>query len=290
MLNNKILSPLHQDNTLLWLLWGVAAVSSSIIFLIIIFLIRETLPVLQQLNLSRFFLDQDWHPTEGNFNLVPMLLGSLFITILAVLFATPLGILSAVFCQYYAPSIVAKLYRQFIQILGGIPSVVYGFWGLVVLVPLIGKIHAPGPSWLAGSLILTLMIVPTMTLITDSTLEAVPPTYLQSSAALGLGRWATIYGVVLPVAKSGLYTGILLSAGRAIGETMAVLMVSGNMIQIPTSVFEPVRTLTANIALEMSYAMDIHRSALFINGLLLMMIVLGLTIICKYINKDNVYV
>jgi phosphate transport system permease protein len=289
MLNSKISPHLRQEASLIWVLWGTALLSSAILVLIILFLIRETVPIVQQLGISRFFTDPGWHPTDDQFNLMPMLWGSLLVTTVAVLLATPLGILGAVFCQYYAPIQLANFYRQIIQLLAGIPSVVYGFWGLVVLVPIIGRIHAPGPSWLAGSLILTLMIVPTLTLVADSSLGAVSPSYLQSCAALGLGKWATIYGVVLPAAKSGLCTGIFLSAGRAIGETMAVLMVSGNVVQVPHSIFDPVRTLTANIALEMAYATDHHRAALFVSGSILMGMVLLLVIIGKSVYQEHHY-
>jgi phosphate transport system permease protein len=289
MLDSKISPHLRQEKTLIWLLRGTALLSSAILVLIILFLIRETVPIMQRLGFSRFFSDPGWHPTNEQFNLMPMLWGSLFVTAVAVLLATPLGIMGAVFCQYYAPAHLANLYRQIIQLLAGIPSVVYGFWGLVVLVPIIGKMHAPGPSWLAGSLILTLMIVPTMTLVADSSLGAVPQSYLRSCAAMGLGKWATIYDVILPAAKSGLCTGIFLSAGRAIGETMAVLMVSGNVVQVPNSIFAPVRTLTANIALEMAYATDNHRAALFVSGSILMGMVLLLVVIGKSIYQEHYY-
>lgn len=256
----------------------MAIVSGAIVLLILLFLVWETLPILQSIGLARFFNDPSWHPTSDEFNLTPMLLGTLLVMSSAVLLATPLGILSAVFCQYYAPPALAKLYRHLIELLAGIPSVVYGFWGLVVLVPIIGRIHPPGASLLAGTLILTLMILPTITLVADASFANVPPDYLRGAAALGLGRWAMVRGVVFPAAKSGLLTGIILETGRAIGETMAVLMVCGNVVQTPKSVFEPVRTLTANIALEMAYAMGNHRAALFVSGLVLMAMIVALVV------------
>lgn len=216
-----------------------------------------------------------------------MLAGTLLLTVASVLIATPLGILSAVFCHYYAPPAIAQPYRRLIELLAGIPSVVYGFWGLVVLVPLINRIHPPGPSLLAGTLILTLIILPTIALVADASLASVPPEYVKGAAALGLGRWAMIRGVVLPAARSGLITGAILETGRAIGETMAVLMVCGNVVQVPHSLFDPVRTLTANIALEMAYAVDNHRAALFVSGLVLMGLIALLVAIAEVLNRGQ---
>jgi len=283
------LSQLRNEAILVWMLRGMAIVSGAIVLLIIVFLIWETLPILQNIGLTRFFKDPSWHPTSDEFNLTPMLSGTLLVMSGAVLIATPVGILSAVFCHYYAPPVLAKLYRRLIELLAGIPSVVYGFWGLVVLVPIIGRIHPPGPSLLAGTLILTLMILPTIALVADASLANVPPDYLRGAAALGLGRWAMVRGVVFPAAKSGLLTGIILETGRAIGETMAVLMVCGNVVQTPKSLFEPVRTLTANIALEMAYAVGNHRAALFVSGLVLMGMIVALVIAAEKRNKGNIY-
>lgn len=283
------MSQSRNEVILVWILRGMALVSGAIVLLILVFLIWETLPILQSIGLNRFFNDPDWHPTSEEFNLTPMLWGTLLVMSSAVLVATPLGISSAVFCHYYAPPLSAKLYRRLIELLAGIPSVVYGFWGLVVLVPIIGRIHPPGPSLLAGTLILTLMILPTITLVADASLENVPPDYLRACAALGLGRWATVRGVVFPAAKSGLLTGVILETGRAIGETMAVLMVCGNVVQTPKSVFEPVRTLTANIALEMAYAVGNHRAALFVSGLVLMVMIVALVLTAEMLNKGHIY-
>lgn len=278
----------RNEVSLIWILRGIAIATAAIVVLILLFLIWETLPILH-IGLFRFFSDPSWHPTSEEFNLVPMLWGTLFVTAGAVLMATLLGILSAVFCHYYAPLAIANLYRRLIELLAGIPSVVYGFWGLVVLVPIIGRIHPPGPSLLTGILILTMMILPTITLVADASFASVPLEYLRGCAALGLGRWATVRGVVFPAAKSGLLTGVILGTGRAIGETMAVMMVCGNVVQIPLSVFEPVRTLTANIALEMAYAVGNHRAALFVSGLVLMAMIVALVMVAELLNKGHLY-
>lgn len=277
------------DRLLLWLLRGIAMIAGTIVLLIVTFLIVEALPVLRHVGVLRFFTDPSWHPAEGFYNLTPMLWGTLFAMAGSVLIATPVGILSAVFCQYYAPTILARPYRRLIELLAGIPSVVYGFWGLVVLVPLIGEIHPPGPSLLAGILVLTIMILPTIALMADASLANVPQQYVRGAAALGLPRWATICGVVFPAAKSGLFTGVILGTGRAIGETMAILMVCGNVVQTPSNLFDPIRTLTANIALEMAYALGDHRAALFVSGLVLMALIIALTISAEWISRGRIY-
>ncbi|MEA5568004.1 phosphate ABC transporter permease subunit PstC [Anabaena sp. UHCC 0399] len=289
LLKNRILSPSQSDIVLLWILRLLGLITGIIVVLITTFLLLEALPILRQVGWLRFASDPSWHPVQEFYNLMPMLWGSLLVTIGAVLFAAPLGIGSAIFCQYYAPPLIGGLYRQLIELLAGIPSVVYGFWGLVVLVPLIGKFQPPGTSLLAGIAILTLMILPTIALTAEASFSEVPTEYLQGAAALGISRWATISRVVLPAAKSGLLTGLILGTGRAIGETMAVLMVCGNVVQTPTSLFDPVRTLTANIALEMAYATGNHRSALFFSGLLLMVAIAILVAIAEAMSRRNVY-
>jgi phosphate transport system permease protein len=283
------LFPSNRDILLVWTLRVCAGIAGGIVLLIIMFLVIDSLPALAHVGVIRFFTDPSWHPAEGFYNLTPMLWGTLFAMAGSVLIATPLGILSAVFCHYYAPIALARPYRRLIELLAGIPSVVYGFWGLVVLVPLIGAIHPPGPSLLAGILILTIMILPTIALMADASLANVPQQYLRGAAALGLPRWATIRGVVFPAAKSGLYTGVILETGRAIGETMAILMVCGNVVQTPSSVFDPIRTLTANIALEMAYALGDHRAALFVSELVLMAMIVALAVSAEWISRGRIY-
>ncbi|KAF3891347.1 phosphate ABC transporter permease subunit PstC [Tolypothrix bouteillei VB521301] len=278
-----------NDLWLVWILRFLTVIAGAIALLIIVFLILESLPVLNHIGLTRFFTDSSWNPTVGLYNLFPMLLGTLLAMLGSVLIATPVGILSAVFCQFYAPKAVAKLYRRLIELLAGIPSVVYGFWGLVVLVPSISKIHPPGPSLIAGIAILTVMILPTIALVADASLAKVPTSYLQGATALGLSRWATIRKVVFPSARSGLFTGLILETGRAIGETMAILMVCGNVVQVPKSLFDPIRTLTANIALEMAYATGDHRSALFVSGLVLMGAIVLLVAVAEVISQGKIY-
>jgi phosphate transport system permease protein len=287
------LSPRSKDQLLVWILRVLAAGAGLIVLLIVAFLALESFPALRHVGLLRFFSDASWHPRplacEGQFNLLPMLWGTLIAMLGAVLVATPVGILSAAFCQFYAPRGLVRPYRRLIELLAGIPSVVYGLWGLVVLVPLIRRLAPPGPSLLAGVLILALMILPTIALVADAALANIPAAYLRGAAALGLSRRATLFGVAFPAAKSGLFTGVILETGRAIGETMAILMVCGNIVQFPRSLFDPIRTLTANIALEMSYALGDHRSALFVSGLLLLAFTILLVVAAETISRGRIH-
>jgi phosphate transport system permease protein len=253
-----------------------SAVSALILVLILVFVLREAWPALHQLGPMRFLMDSGWHPAapaDAGYGLVPMLAGTVLSSCGAVLLAAPLGLGSALFATSFGPPWLRVLHRQLLQLMGAIPSVVVGFWGLVVLTPLIRQWHPPGQSLLAGILCLTVMILPTTALLSEQALRQVPPGSLQAAAALGLSRHATLEGVVLPIARDGLLSAVVLASGRALGETMAVLMVAGNVIQVPAAVFDPVRTLSANIALELGYAIDLHRSTLFVGGLVLMAVV-----------------
>ncbi len=268
-----------------------ALCAGAIVLLILVFLAMEAWPALWRVGLRRFFTDPSWYPAAQElYGLTPMLSGTLYAAAGAVFLATPLAIGSAVFLHDYAPAPIAASYRRLIELLAGIPSVVYGLWGLVVLAPLIGRLQPPGTSLLTGILILALMVLPTVALTADAALAGVPACYRRAAAALGLSRWRTVVCVVLPAARSGLYTGILLASGRALGETMAVLMVCGNVVQVPGSLFDPVRTLTANIALEIAYAMGDHRAALFVSGLLLMALVVALVTAVEFLGRGRVHV
>jgi phosphate transport system permease protein len=271
---------------MLWLLHGAAGIAAAIVLLILLFLAVESWPILRHIPLPHFFTDASWHPGEGMYNLAPMLSGTLYAAAGALLLAVPLGVASSLFVLYYASPGLANGYLRLVELLAGIPSVVYGFWGLTTLVPLINQIHAPGASLLAGILILTLMILPTVALTGHAALLAVPHEYTRGAVALGMSQWGIIRGVALPAAKAGIVAGVTLATGRAIGETMAVLMVTGNVVQHAHGPFDPIRTLAANIALEMPYAMSDHRAALFLSGLLLMMLVMILWGLAARPRKD----
>ena len=280
----------RSDGLLLAALRLCAVASAGVLLLIALFLLAESGQGLTNIGPERLLFDEAWYPapdaSNGQFKLLPMLVGTVAAALGALLLATPLGVFSAVFCHNIAPTFVATAYRRVLGVLAGIPSVVFGFWGLVVLVPLIGQFEPPGASLLAGILILTLMIVPTVALLSDAALDALPRSYAQGAAALGLGPWATATRVLLPAARGGVATGVMLAAARALGETMAVLMVCGNVVRVPDSVFDPVRTLTANIALEMAYAADDHRAALFVSGLLLTVLVSVLVLLAHRLDAE----
>jgi phosphate transport system permease protein len=263
-----------RDRWLEWLLRAAASVSGSVVLLIVLFVLWQALPALHDIGLRRFATDVDWRPTsdtQPQFGMLPMLAGSGLVTLGAVLLATPLAVFSAVLAEFYAPWSVAWLLRRLLELLNGVPSVVFGFWGLVVVVPLINTWQPPGQSLLAGVLVLSLMLIPTVALSAAAALRDETGDLARSAAALGFGRGAVVWSLAVPQARRGIAGGILLGAARAVGETMAVVIVCGNIVQVPASVFDPVRTITANIAMEMSYATAGHRSVLFATGLLLIL-------------------
>ncbi len=250
-----------------------ALTAAAIVLLILVFVTIEAWPALRDPGPSRFVTDRNWFPLSGQFGLLPMLTASVLTTVGAVLLAAPAGIAAALWVRFWAPPIFAWLHRRAIAILAGTPSVVFGHWGLVVLAPLIAHWGGSGQSLLTAVIVLALMTLPTIALASDAALGSIDDELVRGGAALGLGRWDIASRVVLPAARSSLLAGILLAAARAVGETMAVLMVAGNVPAFPDSLLAPVRTLTANMALEMGYASASHRSILFVSALLLMVAV-----------------
>lgn len=265
----------------------MALVSGAVLFVVTAFVLREAWPALSEVGASRFLRDRAWHPTEGSFGLSPMLVGSLASSLGALLIAVPVGIAIALACHFQASERTALRCQRLLGICGGIPSVVYGYWGLTTLVPLVAENHPPGTSLLVSSLVLALMIMPTVALTSRAALARVPSAHVQGGHALGLSRDAVALRIALPGARSGVLSGIVLALARALGETMAVLMVSGNIVQVPGSVFDPVRTLAANIALEMAYAMGGHRAALYASGVVLIIIVCGLMLVAQCLTRGH---
>jgi phosphate ABC transporter permease protein PstC len=230
-----------------------------------------------RVGVARFIGSSDWHPLEGEFGILPMVVGSLAVTagamVIGIIFGLGCAILLTQFC---APGAVAVI-KPSIELLAGIPSVVYGFIGVVILVPLIREhLGGPGLSVLAASIVLGIMVLPTVISISVDALQAVPRSYREGSIALGATRWQTTHMVVLRAARSGIAAALVLGVGRAVGETMAVIMVAGNSLELPHSILDPVRTLTSNIALEMGYAAGDHRRALFATGVVLVVIIMVL--------------
>lgn len=277
------------DSRLRAILWGFTVIASTIIALIIIVVGGEALPAFRAIDPWRFLGDASWHPAHGAFNLAPMIIGTFAVAGGAVVLGTVLGFLSAIFCCFYAPKSVSMIYRSGLEILAGIPSVVIGLWGLTALVPLLASFKAPGFSMLAAIVVLGLMVVPTIALVAISSLRSVPVALLLGSQALGLSKWTTIGRIAFPAARAGLISSVVLGIGRALGETMAVMMVSGNIVQVPGSVFEPVRTLAANIALEIPYAEQLHRSSLFVSGLILALIILVVLCVAEWFGPEPIH-
>lgn len=264
-----------------------AWLSVSILVLICLFIILKSLPFFTEVGITALWQDRSWAPTEGLYNLVPMLVGSLLVTLGAVILAGPTGVLLAIFGHYYAPSWLRSIYRGLMELLSGIPSVVYGFWGLIVLVPWINQYAAPGASLIGACIILAIMVLPLVVLAADSAFSQTPKQWLVAADALALQRWSKVWRIVLPNALPSILSGVTLQTGRALGETMAVLMVCGNIVQIPGSLFDPIRTLTANIALEMAYATETHVHALFVSGLILLMLTIALVYLGNYFKERS---
>jgi phosphate ABC transporter permease protein PstC len=254
---------------------GIAFSAISALLLIALFIIKEGLPFIISYGPVKFLFSSDWQPQSGHFGIWPMIVASVWVTLGAMMVGAPLGVACAVYLTEFVPRNVMKVIKPTIELLAGIPSVVYGFIGVMVLAPMIrSSLGGPGLSVLAGAIILGIMILPTIISISIDSIQAVPNSYREGSLALGATRWQTTHMVTVPAAKSGIIASIILGMGRAIGETMAVIMVAGNAVKIPGSALDSVRTLTANIALEMGYATGQHRQALFATGVVLLIIIM----------------
>ena len=265
----------------------IAACASVLaVALICVFLFANGVPAMKEIGFIEFLTGKIWKPNNKIFGIFPMIVGSLYVTAGAILFGVPIGILTSVFMAKYCPKQIYKPLKAATELLAGIPSVVYGFFGLVVLVPAIRDIgrglkeigivksSGNGSSMLTASLLLGMMILPTIIGVTESAIRAVPEHYYEGALALGATHERSIFRVVIPAAKSGVIAGIVLGIGRAIGETMAVIMVAGNQARMPAGILKGIRTLTANIVIEMGYATDLHREALIATGVVLFVFIL----------------
>lgn len=264
----------------------ITAIFSIIaILLIITFIFREGIPILQEYGVINFIFGMDWAPSDGKYGVFTMIVGSICITLLSLAIAVPLSILCAIFMAEVAPEIMRRILKPVIETLAAIPSVVYGFFGLIVLVPYVRtNIGGTGFGMLTAALILTVMIMPTIISVSEDAIRSVPLEYKEASLALGATHWQTIRKVIFPAAIPGIITSIILGMGRAIGETLAVIMVAGNVTQIPSSILDPVRALTSNIALEMGYATGLHYSALFGTAIILFALIIVLLVVANYFH------
>jgi phosphate transport system permease protein len=251
-----------------------ATVSFVVLLAIAVFIFRNGLPAFEQIGILDFLFGTVWRPGQDQFGILVMLVGSVAVTAGALILAVPLGVACAILLAEVAPVRVRQFLRPAVELLVGIPSVVYGLVGMVLLVPAIRELGGPGYSVLAASIVLTAMVLPTIISISEDSIRAVPSSYKEGALALGATHWQTIRRVLLPAARSGIGASIILGMGRAVGETMAMVMVIGNSIMFPTSPLSPTRTLTGNIAVEINYASGIHRSALFATGIVLFIFIL----------------
>lgn len=254
------------------------------------FVFNEGLPALKEAGLISFVLGKEWLP-PALYGILPMIIASLISTTGAVIIGVPIAIFTAIFLAELAPKWLANLVRPAVELLAGIPSVVYGFFGLVIIVPGIEAIFdiPAGNTLLAGIIVLAIMILPTIITISETSLRALPSVYKEGALALGASHIYTIFNVLVPAAKSGILTGVILGVARAIGETMAIIMVMGNAPAMPGSLLEPARTLTANIAMEMSYATGIHSSALYATGIVLLAFIVLLNSSLLYLNRKKAH-
>ncbi len=268
-----------------------ACISIAAVLLICLFLFANGIPAIGKIGVLDFLLGKTWLPSNGLFGIFPMILGSIYVTAGAILFGVPLGILAAVFMTYYCPAKLYKLLKPAVNLLAGIPSIVYGFFGLVVIVPFMQQLFGgSGKSILTASILLGIMILPTIINVSESSLRAVPETYFDGALALGATRERAVFAVMLPAARSGVTTGVILGIGRAIGETMAVSMVAGNQTAMPGGILSGVRTLTANIVIEMGYAADLHREALIATAVVLFVFILIINLIFSILKrKENAW-
>ena len=268
----------------------IAACASVLaVALICLFLFVNGIPAMKEIGIFKFLLGTMWKPGNNIYGILPMVMGSIYVTAGAILIGVPIGILTSVFMASYCPKKVYRFFKSAIDLLAGIPSVVYGFFGLMMLVPLIRNLFhkGNGSSILSASILLGIMILPTIIGVTESAIRAVPSNYYEGSLALGATKERSLFFVVLPAAKSGLIAGVVLGIGRAIGETMAVVMVAGNQARMPAGILRGVRTMTSNIVLEMGYAADLHREALIATGVVLFVFILIINFCVARLNKGE---
>ncbi|RHT22413.1 phosphate ABC transporter permease subunit PstC [Clostridium sp. AM33-3] len=263
-----------------------ACVSILCVAMICVFLFANGIPAIGKIGVLNFLTGEKWKPGNNLFGILPMILGSIYVTAGAVIIGVPIGILTAVFMSKFCPKPVYKVVKPAIDLLAGIPSVVYGFFGMVVIVPVVSQLFGgSGKSMLTASILLGIMILPTIIGVSESAINAVPSSYYEGSLALGASHERSVFFATLPAAKSGILAGVILGVGRAIGETMAVIMVAGNQARMPKGILQGVRTMTANIVLEMGYATDLHREALIATAVVLFVFILIINLSFSIISR-----
>lgn len=267
-----------------------ACISIFAVALICIFLFANGLPAMKEIGFIDFLSGKKWKPGMDTFGIYPMILGSIYVTAGAIIIGVPAGVLTAIFLTKFCPPRLCKIFKTIIDLMAGVPSVVYGFWGMVVLVPFVkNTFGGNGNCILTASILLGIMILPTIISVSEASLQAVPKTYYEGALALGATKEQSVFFIVLPAAKSGITAGIILGIGRAIGETMAVVMVAGNQARMPNGILRGIRTLTANIVIEMGYAADLHRDALIATGVVLFIFIMVINLLFSILkSKRNI--
>lgn len=279
----------EKGASILFLLAACACILA--IVLICLFLFANGIPAIAKIGPLNFLLGREWKPGNDIYGILPMILGSVSVTAGAILLGVPVGVLSAIFLAKFCPKPLHKVLSPMVELLAGIPSIVYGFFGLVVLVPAARKLGISlgmggnGSSMLTASVLLGIMILPTIITVSESSVRAVPDSYYEGGIALGATHEKSVFFIVVPAAKSGVYSSIVLGVGRAIGETMAVVMVAGNQARMPAGLLKGIRSLTANIVIEMGYATDLHREALIATGVILFMFILTINLVFSVLRK-----
>ena len=263
-----------------------ACISILAVALICVFLFVNGIPGMAKIGVWNFLSGTRWKPGNDIYGILPMILGSVYVTAGALIIGVPAGLLTAVFLSRFASKRLAKLVRPAVSLLAGIPSVVFGFFGLVVIVPMVRQLFGgSGFSLIAACMLLGMMILPTIITVSESALNAVPPNYYEGALALGATHERAVFRVVLPAARSGVMAAVILGMGRAVGEAMAVMMVAGNRAVIPESLFAGVRTLTSNIVMEMGYAADLHREALIATAVVLFVFIMIINLLFSVIKR-----
>ena len=257
------------------------------VVVISLFLFASAFPTILEIGPLNFLFGKIWKPSNDIYGIFPMIVGSVYVTGISILIGVPLGLFTALYMTYFAPKRLYRVMKPAVELLSGIPSIVYGFFGLMVLVPLFRSIFGSGKSILTASVLLSFMILPTIITVSESSLRALDNSLLEGALALGDTKEKAVFRVMVPAASSGILSSVILGVGRSIGETMAVVMVAGNQPRIPGSVLDGVRTMTANIVLEMGYATDLHREALIATGAVLFVFVLILNLSFSLIRRKK---
>lgn len=266
------------------------AACGSILAVIVIclFMFANGVPAMAEIGLKDFLLGKKWIPNQNIFGIFPMIIGSIYVTAGAIIIGVPIGLLCAIFMAHFCSSKIYKILKPAVELLAGIPSIVYGFFGLMVIVPIMQNMFGgSGKGVLTASILLGIMILPTIISVAETNIRAVPGSYYEGALALGDTHERAVFKVVVPVAKSGILAGVILGIGRAIGETMAVIMIAGNQPIIPDSIISGVRTMTANIVLEMGYATDLHREALIATGVVLFVFILLINLLFAAVKRKG---